>query len=206
MPTRPRFWLPLFALLALTTSVATADSDVQTNETRDRRDRSAVSVNVGLFTPTGGLGVEYAHAFHQNAELGVGAGLGYLVVAALDHSDGRVPAYRVRPEVSIMPRLRTRVGMVRFAVGAGVSAGSFQDSPSPFSDDDWREYAALALWANGEASTQLIFRNGWFGAVRLGGSYLVTHTTVHSTGDAHMPEDPQGLAMPYLGLSAGRTL
>ncbi len=160
-----------------------------------------MSVNVGLLTPTGTLGAEYTQVFHPHVEVGVGAGLGYLAAAAIDRD------YRVRPEVSLMPRFRARYRMLRLAVGAGMSAGSFQDSPSMFDDSGWHDEASLALWANGEGVAQLISRSGWFGAARVGGSYLVTHTAMRTRGDAtHMPSDPQGLVLPYLGFSFGRTL
>lgn len=185
----------------LVTRIAIADSDLKTEQLEDRRDHSAVSMNVGLFTPTGSLGAEYTQVLHPNVELGVGAGLGYLAAAALDGD------YHVRPEVSVMPRVRVRYGALRLAVGAGLSAGSYQDEPSPFDDGGWHDQASLVMWANGEGVAQLISRTGWFGAARLGGSYLVAHSTMRTSGDAtHMPTDAQGAAYPYLGLSFGRTL
>ncbi len=204
----PKLCWPLsLVFLALAASIAAADSDVRTGELRDRRDRSALSVNIGLFTPTGGVGVEYVHALHPNVELGVGAGLGYIAIAAIDRANGIDSGYRVRPEFSLMPRVRMRREMLRVALGAGLSSGTYQSGPFGFNDGDWFDYAAFALFANGEGVAQVIFRNGWFGGARLGATFVVAHSKVHTSGDpTHMADDPRGAVLPYVGVSFGRTL
>lgn len=181
-------------------STALAQPRDEEPQTLDRRDRSALSVTVGAFTPTGTLGVEYAHAVHPKVELAVGAGIGYLAASLIDDD------YRVRPEVAVMPRWRTRVGALRVALGAGVSAGSYQDTPSPFAGEEWREEATLAMWANAEGGVQLVSRSGWFAGARLGVGYLFAHSKVRSDDTTRMPTDPSGTTMPYLGMTFGRTL
>src|ERR1041385_5730671 len=92
------------AIVCLVSSLAHADP-MQI----DRRDHSRVGATVGLFTPTGDLGVEYTQVLHPNVEIGVGAGVGLV---------------RVGPQVSVMPRLRTNLGPFSLTGGAGLDRKS----------------------------------------------------------------------------------
>jgi hypothetical protein len=168
----------------------------------DRRDRSAVSTTLGVFAPTGNLGLEYAHAVHRNLELSAGAGLGYLVVAV---GDVFGDDHRIAPQLAVMPRFRTRFGALRVTLGAGLSAGELQEGYSPFSGEKGVD-VMMGLWVNAEGGVQLISRGGWFGRVSLGTSYLVAHSVPVSTDAGRAPMEPSATVMPYLGAAVGRTL
>jgi hypothetical protein len=165
-----------------------------------------VSAVVGVLAPTGSIGVEYAHAFSPYFELGAGAGLGYVVVAALGDSD---PAYSVAPQLAVMPRLRARRGPVRVTAGAGLSLDlGLQDGGSPFEGsmvvDRW-----VALLANAEVGVQIVSRSGWVGGLAVGASVVVAASAAETRPaprDGYMPENPVGWRQPFIGLRLGRSL
>jgi hypothetical protein len=152
-----------------------------------------------LFAPTGTVGVEYAHALHPNVELVVGAGVGYLILAAAGDD------YRPTPHAAIMPRYRMRFGAVRLHVGAGFSVGEEQEGYSPFSGYEGVD-RFYGLMANVEGGVQVMSRSGWFGRATIGYSHLLAHTDATSTDPGRAPRMNIELAVPYLGIGVGRTL
>lgn len=190
----------LATALLLTTSAAAAQPvDEAADGTVDRRDRSAVSATLGVFAPTGTVGIEYAHAAHENLELAAGAGLGYLVPAIV------IDDYTVAPQVALMPRVRMRMGAVRLFAGAGLSGGMGQIGDSPFSGEDGVD-RFWALSANVEAGVQVISASGWFGRAALGYGHTIAHTTPKSSEPTREPRMDVSEGMPYIGLAFGRTL
>lgn len=166
----------------------------------DRRDRSSLAVTTGLFAPTGGLGVEYAHALHPNFEIAAGAGLGYLIMASANEH------YKVTGHGAVMPRAKVRFGALRLHGGVGVSGGQEQFGFSPFSGDEGVD-RMYVLWAHAEVGAALVSRTGWFGRATLGESYMLNHgkTVSSDPNRAPMSHDDQRW-MPYVGLAFGRTL
>lgn len=207
----------LSAVAALAVSLAAASVGAQpaldepnavASPETDRRDGSSVSAVMGVFAPTGTVGIEYAQVFHRHLEVGLGAGLGYVIIAA--HQAGNEdPTYSVAPQFSLMPRARMRRGPLKLTAGAGVSLDTgMQESTSPFSGSTFVD-RYVALWANAEVGAQLVSKAGWFAGAFLG--YAVVAAA--SEGDKkpgsdpdHMPDDPTGDNVPYLGVRFGRTL
>jgi hypothetical protein len=165
----------------------------------DRRDRSSLTAMVGINTPTGSVGFEYARAVHTNVEIAAGAGLGYVFLSALGDD------YRVAPQVAIMPRLRARRGPVRLSAGAGISAGEDQQGFSPFASSEGVD-RRLAVWLNTEGAVQVISRVGWFARFTVGGTYMIDHGRTESSDPNRSPMTHDEGWLPYLGLGFGRTL
>jgi hypothetical protein len=160
-----------------TASVALADPQVT-----DRRDNSRVGATLGLFTPTGELGLEYTQVFHPNFELGLGAGVGLV---------------RVGPQASVMPRLRLRRGPFTLTGGAGLSVGRF-NNVSAFSDENAPR--VLSLFANGEVGLQITSTRGPFVRGFLGAGKIVAHEQVTDAYQAELKD-----VIPYGGVTFGWT-
>jgi hypothetical protein len=189
----------IFGITSLILALGASTAAAQTDGELDRRDGSSVTATVGVFAPTGNLGVEYAHALDENFEVSAGAGLGYLVPVALGSDE-----WQVAPQAAIMPRARVRFGALRLAAGAGLSVGLYEDDPDFGEASDGID-RMTALWANAEGSAQLISRSGWFGRATLGFGYIIAHSKLENTmGREAMV--PDFLGAPYLGLGFGRTL
>jgi len=170
---------------------------------------SRASATVGVAMPEGEVGLEYAYVAHPNFEIAVGAGLANMIASG--HQQDPLP------QASIMPRGRLELGRFTLALGAGVSGGRYHEGPFAFNDND---FETTALWANGEASANVAIADGWSAGLRFGVGKMIAHTAVHDlnsggavTQDCSVmtlaggPEcTPDfGDAMPYFGLSAGRT-
>ena len=174
----------------LSSAIASAQPDTGVAPPLDRRDHSRITATAGILTPTGELGLEYAYAVHKNAELSVGAGYGFVV--------------RVGPQLSIMPRLRMRMGPVTGSIGVGLSGGKFNDI-SAFADDNAPKIPTLFL--NGEAGLQVGLRQGPFARLFLG----VARGLAHDTSDVRADQQAEvrmelDNVLPYVGLSVGTTL
>jgi hypothetical protein len=180
-------------LLTAATSLFTAavvHAEPLTTSSPDRRDHSRVTATIGLFTPTGELGIEYAQAVHPNVEIAVGAGYGLVV--------------REGVQLSIMPRLRARKGAVTASLGAGVSGGQYNNI-SPFADENAPRIPTL--FGNAEAGLQVGHTRGPFARVFLGVGKGLIHDTSrvpdYQRADVRMELDDM---IPYGGLSVGSTL
>jgi hypothetical protein len=150
----------------------------------DRRDRSRVGVNVGLFTPGGELSVEYAQALHPNLELAISGGVGAFV--------------RVGPQISIMPRARVRRGPLTLSAGAGVSGGQF-NNVSAFADENAPKITSL--FGNGEVGVQLTSQRGPYVRAFLGASTILAHASYVPHNE--MEKSEVNGVLPYGGVSAG---
>lgn len=164
------------ALLSVSTA-ALADP-----ESTDRLDHSRIGATVGLFTPTGELGLEYTQVFHPNFEVGLGAGVGLV---------------RVGPQASVMPRLRIRRGAVTLSGGAGLSVGRFNNI-SAFADENAPRI--LSLFANGEVGLQISSLRGPFVRGFLGAGQVVAHEKVADAYRAELKD-----VIPYGGVTFGWT-
>ena len=160
---------------AATASLASADP-----EPTDRRDDSRIGATVGLFTPTGELGLEYTQSVHPNLEVGFGAGLGLV---------------RVGPQASVMPRLRMRRGPITLSGGAGLSVGRF-NNVSAFADENAPR--VLSLFANGEVGLQISAKSGLFVRGFLGAGKIVAHEQVTDAYRAELKD-----TIPYGGITFG---
>src|SRR5262245_19440280 len=147
----------------------------------DRRDDSRIGATVGLFTPTGELGVEYTQALHPNVELGVGAGVGIV---------------RVGPQLSVMPRLRKRLGPITLSLGTGLSVGRYNNI-SPFADENATHI--LSLFGNAEGGVQITSQQGPFARVFAGAGKIVAHGAYRE----NVPEERAELddVIPYGGVT-----
>ena len=163
--------------LLLTASIALADP-----QPTDRRDDSRIGATLGLFTPTGELGLEYTQVFHPNFELGLGAGVGLV---------------RVGPQASVMPRLRLRNGPFTLTGGAGLSVGRF-NNVSAFADENAPR--VLSLFANGEVGLQITSTRGPFVRGFLGSGKIVAHEQVADAYRAELQD-----VIPYGGVTFGWT-
>jgi len=176
------------AISLFTSALAYAEPDSLSPP--DRRDHSRVGATIGLFTPNGELGVEYAQALHPNAEIAVAAGYGAVV--------------RVGPQFSIMPRFHVRRGPVSLSLGAGLSAGKYNNI-SPFADENAPEIPTL--FGNAEAGLQYGMKRGPFARVFLGVGKGLAHDLKgvpdHQMDEVRMEIDD---AIPYAGLTVGSTL
>jgi hypothetical protein len=171
----------VIAALVLAPGIAFADPAAHD----DYGAKSRVSATLGLATPTGSLGVEYAHALHPNLELALGAGMGFS-----------------GPQLSVMPRLRAGSGPVSFSLGAGVSGGPFEVFEICFDCEDEMETKANTLWANVEAGLQITTHGGT--AVRMFGG--LGHVVAYdSCSGPHCSELEDNYKLPYAGISIGRT-
>jgi hypothetical protein len=164
-------------LAVATTAVAVADP-----QPTDRRDDSRVGATVGLFTPTGELGLEYTQCLHPNFEIGVGVGVGLV---------------RVGPQASVMPRLRVNRGPFTLTGGAGLSVGRFNNI-SAFADESAPRI--VSLFANGEVGLQITSTRGPFVRGFLGAGKIVAHQQV---ADAYRDELKD--VIPYGGVTFGWT-
>lgn len=160
--------------------VAGASSAYADRQATDRRDDSRVGATVGLFTPTGELGVEYTQSLHPNFEIGLGTGVGLV---------------RVGPQASVMPRLRMRRGPITLSGGAGLSVGRF-NNVSAFSDENAPR--VLSLFANGELGLQISSTRGPFVRGFLGAGKIVAHEQVTDAYRAELKD-----VIPYGGVTFG---
>ena len=160
-----------------TASIALADP-----QPTDRRDNSRIGATVGLFTPTGELGLEYTEVLHPNFELGLGAGVGLV---------------RVGPQASVMPRLRLRRGPFTLTGGAGLSVGRF-NNVSAFADENAPH--VLSLFANGEVGLEIASMRGPFVRGFLGAGKIVAHEQVTDAYQAELKD-----VLPYGGVTFGWT-
>lgn len=170
------------SLFVLTTAIVTflashAHADPQPF---DRRDGSRIGAGVGLFTPTGELGLEYTQALHPNLEVGVGAGVGLV---------------RTGPQLAVMPRLRTRRGAFTLSLGTGLSVGRFNNI-SPFADEQAPH--VLSVFANGEAGLQVTSKRGPFARVYAGAGKIVAHEAVEPEYRDELKD-----VIPYGGVTVG---
>jgi hypothetical protein len=173
-------------------ALASADPQSTLSESADWGARSRLAVSLGLFTPTGELGLEYTHVVLPHLEVGAGAGIGF-----------------TGPQASITPRLRAGAGLFSMTFGAGISGGSY-DEPELFSfcvtagdhlcPDN--RIKALALWANFEMGLQFTSRSGMAWRVYGGIGTAVAHGAC-SRGNCARIDD---MNIPYLGISFGHTL
>jgi hypothetical protein len=146
----------------------------------DHRDDSRIGATLGLFTPTGELGLEYTQALHPNLELGLGAGVGLV---------------RVGGQASVMPRLRVRRGAFTLSGGAGLSLGRF-NNVSAFADENAPR--VLSLFANGEVGLQITSKSGPFVRGFLGAGKIVAHEQVAAEYQAELKD-----VIPYGGVTFG---
>ncbi|MEP6861076.1 MAG: hypothetical protein ABJE66_10670 [Deltaproteobacteria bacterium] len=174
--------MPRVVVVSALLSVATATVAGADPLASDRRDDSRIGATVGLFTPTGELGVEYTRVFHPNFELGLGAGVGLV---------------RVGPQASVMPRLRVRRGPFTLSGGAGLSVGRFNNI-SAFADENAPR--VLSLFANGEVGFAISSTRGPFVRGFLGAGKIVAHEQVT---DAYRSELKD--VIPYGGITFGWT-
>jgi len=172
---RTSFFVLTTAIVSCLASHAYADP-----EPHDRRDDSRIGATVGLFTPTGELGVEYTQALHPNFELGVGVGYGIV---------------RTGPQLSLMPRARLRRGPATLSLGAGLSIGEY-NGESPFADPVPN---IQALFGNAEAGLQVTSKWGPFARVFAGAGKIVAHAAYESSEQADQGKD----VIPYGGLTVG---
>jgi hypothetical protein len=178
--------------LWMTTAIVLAASSLAAAEPLqlsppDRRDHSRVSATIGAFTPAGDVAVEYSQAMHTNVEVAVGAGYGILV--------------RTGPQFSLMPRGRVRLGAVTFSLGAGLSAGRYNNI-SPFERSDAPEI--MTLWGNAEAAIQVTSKRGPFARAFAGAGAQLAHGQYDKNDpDLRMETDD---VIPYLGLGVGWVL
>jgi hypothetical protein len=149
----------------------------------DRRDHSHIGATLGLFTPTGELGVEYSQALHPNLELDVGAGVGLV---------------RVGPQFSVMPRARIRRGPVTLLAGAGLSVGKFNNI-SAFAEDNAPQIKSL--FGNVEGGLQVAIRQGVFARFSLGAGKILAHEDYMPKNDMERNEVKD--VIPYGGLTVG---
>ncbi len=171
-------------LLAIA-SVLVVASAAHADPPRDRADDSRIGATLGLFTPTGELALEYTQVLHENFEVGVGVGAGLV---------------RVGPQVSVMPRLRVRRGSLVLSLGAGLSAGrynnisAFQDASAPH---------ILSLFGNVEGGLQITSQRGPFVRGFVGAGRIVAHGNYDQTDPAQRAELED--VIPYGGLTVGWT-
>jgi hypothetical protein len=119
-----------FLVVALaTTTTARAEPDARTD---------TLAVQAGILPGLGVVGVEYAHAFHPNFELGANVGASLFATA------------------SVMPRLRFATGPWRLAVGAGPSMSFIVAGPFFDIKDDER----LVPGAAAQATLGYVTRSG----------------------------------------------
>ena len=166
---------------ALTTLIA-----VSASAQPARRDHSRVSASVGLFTPTGDLGVEYTQALGEHLEIGVGAGMGLFV--------------RTGAQGAVMPRLRQSWGPLTATLGAGVSVGRY-DNISPFAEDNAPRI--LSMFGNVEAGLQYTTHVGLFARAYAGTGKILTHEGVMG-GDPMVKAELDDV-IPYGGVATGWT-
>ncbi len=169
-------------VVSVSISLAAASIAYADPQATDRRDDSRVGATLGLFTPTGELGVEYTQSLHPNFEIGFGAGVGLV---------------RVGPQASVMPRLRMRRGPVTLSGGAGLSVGRF-NNVSAFADENAPR--VLSLFANGEVGLQISSTRGPFVRGFLGAGKIVAHEQVTDAYRAELKD-----MIPYGGVTFGWT-
>lgn len=179
--------LAMTVALALVPVVAAADSQAVTKTADDGyAANSRITGTLGLFSPIGSLGIEYAHAVHPNAELALGFGYGFS-----------------GPQAAIMPRLRTGSGPVSVSLGVGVSGGPLVlPEFCLWSDYCGEDTKTTALWANAELGVQVASRSGTTFRLFAGTGRVVAHG--ECGGD--QCGDVAGLMLPYGGVSFGHTL
>jgi len=160
-------------------------------------DDSRVTATVGVATPLGEAGIEYAYVVSPHLEVAVGGGLGNLIKPG-DRESSPLP------QVAIMPRLRQRLGPTTLTLGAGLSGGRYHEGPFAFNDND---FVTTALWGNIEAGVQVPFGDHWLAGAYVGGGYVLAHSAIR---DLNLMEDasgnfPMDRSLPYVGLSLGRS-
>ncbi|MFT3697768.1 MAG: hypothetical protein QM831_31805 [Kofleriaceae bacterium] len=171
----------LVVALALIPSLAHADG-IEQNAPAENR--SQVSLVVGLATPVGEVGAEYALAVQRHLEIAFGAGLGF--------SSSNLP------QLAVMPRATTQLGPVKLALGLGMSEGPW-NNVSAFADDNAKPVSAL--WTNAEASVQLDLGERAFVRLFGGAGMLTAHSQPEQMGDAG--DYTNGTVLPYVGLGFG---
>jgi hypothetical protein len=169
---------PAMRMLLLATTLALAAT------TSSAHADSRVGATIGLFTPTGDVGLEVAQAVHENAELSLGIGYGLLV--------------RVGPQVAAMPRLRYRSGAVTFSAGAGLSLGKYNNI-SPFARISAPKITTL--WGNVEAALQVTSQRGPFIRGFLGAGSQLAHGS-YDTSDPELQMETDDV-IPYGGINVG---
>jgi hypothetical protein len=167
--------------IALAPAMAHADPQAVRNETEPSM-RSRLSLTVGLFTPTGEIGVEHTQPVLPMLEIGVGLG------ASLDGV-----------QASLMPRLRLGNRRAVLTVGAGASGGRYTELCLFFCDNTTK---TVALWANAEVGALITLPGGFSVRPHAGVGWIVAHG--RCTG-AHCDE-LVGHAVPYVGIAFGHTL
>jgi hypothetical protein len=183
----------LFTLVVLVPAVAAAkprtagETATDSDDGADRGAHSRVCMTLGLFTPIGELGFEYALVLPY-LEIGVGVGGGGYGAQA-----------------SIMPRLHLEGRDASVSVGAGISGGPYDEPVLLCLSDDadaCKATKTTVLWGNVEAGIARKWDGG--GSLRLYGGVgrLLDHagcTGPHCAGI-------NGDTLPYFGLSIGHTL
>jgi hypothetical protein len=161
----------------------------------DDSERSHASVNVGIATPVGQVGIEGTYVAHRNVEVSVGVGLANVI----NVGDTGSPD----PQAAIMPRFRLPLGPVRLGVGVGVSAGAYTVAASPFDSDAYAAKMTASLWLNSEAGIEYSLRGLVAGAF-FGYGKIISHTKATDAHGATLMSVPDD-ALPYLGLRIGHT-
>ncbi len=181
---RTNLWMTAAIVLA---SASAARAEPLQLSPPDRRDHSRIGATLGLFTPAGDAGIEYAQAVHTHAEISVGAGYGLFV--------------RVGPQFSLMPRFRIRSGAVTLSAGAGLSAGRYNNI-SAFARENAPEI--MTLWGNAEAAIQITSKHGPFARAFLGAGAQLAHGA-YDASDPEVKMETDDV-IPYGGVSVGWTL
>jgi hypothetical protein len=171
-------------LAAIVFASALANADPAPGDDAAPRAHSRVSGTLGLFTPTGSLGVEYTQAALPTFEIGAGVGVGFS-----------------GPQASIMPRLRIGDGLQAIVLGAGASGGRLV-IPVLFCFDECTDTRTTALWVDVEAGIQATTSGGVTLSAYGGLSRVVAHGAC--TGDQCNRVDR--LMLPYAGFALGHTL
>lgn len=207
MSLRCQTLLLCLAAIVATSSVARADAGTSLAAS-DRRDHSRVSAILGVATPIGGFGAEYALALPPDFELALGVGLA--TVSVLRDTAGygdSVGVSRADVQAAAMARYRLRRGPVTFTAGAGLSGGRYTECSGDLGGCEDAD-RATALWANMEGGIQVSSKAGPFVRLFLGGGYMVAHGTfVRTMGSSStMAGGTDTTWLPYLGAGVGYAL
>jgi hypothetical protein len=187
--TRPA-WLVGVALVGVVWTGASvhAEGDVAPNEPQAPAARPRLGMSLGLLTPFGELGLEYAQPLGPMLEIGAGLGVGLAGVQGF-----------------VMPRLHGS-GARFFDVGLGVSLGRVQEPEICFSGpgDCGAPSSAVALWANLEVGWTKTWDQAF---VRIfGGAGRIVLRGQCSSGYSMCGPIETGLMLPSLGMTVGMRL
>jgi hypothetical protein len=168
-----------------------------------------LTATVGVATPLGETGLEYAYVPSSHFEVAAGLGVANLLATGDNHA-------RPLPQLAVMPRFRASYGRVTFTLGAGLSGGQYHEGPFAWNDSDW---LTNALWGNGEAGARIHMKE-WFAGLYAGVGVIIAHGAVHDLTVAGSPETrdcsevtiagmsctPSFGPLPYVGLTFGRRM